>query len=315
MCRSSVSCHLPSGCWTKTTSREKIPYFLFQNSFFTRQLKFTIRICLVKGLGLMVLEVFSYLHDSLNFLIPDKAKLWMLSVVLRIAFLWMIMNANGWILCSFHRQRSLVTPLCLRGCWVKQWRLTSTKQWVAQQGEAPWASPGLCWQSQQGKLNSVMSQVLKWGLWRGVWPGIMGGEYLQSILCPFSLKNNETHLFLISKCWYQPLVVSFCPLRGSGWVCKIPYVVDGWSFSSSPIEVPVFICWSSSSPHPPGHHSDPGKGSADHSGADPVFLLGGSEYWFKKKEISVVNLPCSPSPLFLLWMRCWALLRLHLPPL
>lgn len=48
---------------------------------------------------------------------------------------------------------------------------------------------------------------------------------------------------------------------------------------------------------PPGHHSDPGRGSADCSGADPVFLLSASEYWFKKKEISVVNLPF---PLFLL---------------
>lgn len=46
---------------------------------------------------------------------------------------------------------------------------------------------------------------------------------------------------------------------------------------------------------PPGHHSDPGRGSADCPGADPVFPLSESEYWFKKKESSVVNLPCPPS--------------------
>ncbi|KAI1234582.1 hypothetical protein IHE44_0003640 [Lamprotornis superbus] len=50
---------------------------------------------------------------------------------------------------------------------------------------------------------------------------------------------------------------------------------------------------------PPGHHSDPGRGSADFSGADPVFLLGGSEYRFEKKESSVFSKQISQSH----WLR------------
>lgn len=100
----------------------------------------------------------------------------------------------------------------------------------------------------------------------------------------------------MSKTWYQPLV-SFCPppekFRLSGrflmlWMAGV--------YVSSSLEDPMFICSFSSSPHPPGHHSDPERGSADSSGADPVFLLSESEFWFKEKEIAVVNLPCPPFP-------------------
>lgn len=93
----------------------------------------------------------------------------MLSVVLRIAFLWW---HNGWNLCSFHRQRNLETPLCLKGCWAKQWRLTSTKQWVAQQGETARAIP---WQSQQGEPNSVVSP--KPGAKMGVMEGCLAWNH------------------------------------------------------------------------------------------------------------------------------------------